>query len=62
VRESDFAFVSVIESNLIWSDAIKAFRALNLVLMPSTFTVAIFRVLGGLREWDWGRPQGRREY
>jgi hypothetical protein len=42
--------VSVIESILIWSDAIKALRALNLVLMPSAFTVAMFMLLEG----GWG--------
>jgi hypothetical protein len=39
-------WVSVIERILIWSDAIKALRALNLDLRPSTFTVAMFKVLG----------------
>jgi hypothetical protein len=48
--------VLVIESILIWSDAIKALMALNLVLMPSTFTVAMFRVLGG--RWGVGSPPG----
>jgi hypothetical protein len=39
-------WVSVIERIFIWSDAIKALRALNLDLRPSTFTVAMFMVLG----------------
>jgi hypothetical protein len=50
--------VSVIESILIWSGAIKALRALNLVLMPSTFTVALFRELRGGWGVGLGPPPG----
>jgi hypothetical protein len=50
--------VSVIESILIWSDAIKALRALNLVLMPSTFTVAMFMLLEGGWGVGLGTPSG----